>query len=138
MAKRKMRTAGCFLEYEGRFVILHRRSDEPDGNTWGLPAGKVNAAETDEDAILREVEEETGYKASKEELEFLEEYIFDFPDLYLEFPTYRISPKEFPPITCNPREHTEFKWVTAQECDTIPNLIRGLNDLLRRTGYIKE
>ena len=137
MAKQKMRTVGCFMEYDSKFIILHRRPDEPDGNTWGLPAGKVNAAESDEDAILREIAEETGYKASKDELELLGTYIFEFPDLYLEFPTYHLSLKQHIEVEYNLDEHTNFKWVTAQECYGMPNLIRGFHDLLKRVGYIK-
>jgi len=33
MAKRKIRTTGCFMEYDGKFVILHRYPDRPDGDT---------------------------------------------------------------------------------------------------------
>ena len=36
-----MKVVGCFLEYDGRFVIVHRHAHKVDGDTWGLPGGKV-------------------------------------------------------------------------------------------------
>ncbi|MDP3987078.1 MAG: NUDIX hydrolase [Nanoarchaeota archaeon] len=137
MAKR-LRTTGCFIEYNGKFLILHRHSNKVDGNTWGLPAGKVDSGETDEQTILREVREETGYEATKDELEFLGQYDFDFGDLFLEFPTYRLVLKQPVEVVHNPDEHVGWKWVTAGECYAMPNLIRGFHDLLERTGYIKQ
>ena len=138
MAKRKIRTTGCFMEYDGKFVILHRYPDRPDGDTWGLPAGKVDADETDEQTILREIKEETGYNAVKEELEFLGDYVFGFPDLYLEFPTYRLKLKQPIDVKHKLDEHVGYKWVTGEECYAMPNLIRGFHDLLERTGYVKN
>ncbi len=135
MAKRSIRTVGCFIEREGRFLILHRRPGTADGGRWGLPAGKIEEGETDEEAILREIAEETGHKAAREELEFLGDFRFDFPDLHVEFPTYRLVLERPIEVKHNPAEHTEWRWVTSEECDAMPDLIRGFHDLLRRTGY---
>lgn len=131
MPKPKIRVAGCFVEYGGKFLILHRIEGKPDGNTWGLVAGKVNDKETDEHTIIREIKEETGYNASHDELKFLGDYIYDFPDLYLEFPTYRLALPELIEIRLKTSEHTEYKWVTPEECLAMKDTIRGLDkDLL--------
>jgi 8-oxo-dGTP diphosphatase len=41
-------------------VLVHR----PQYDDWSLPKGKVDPGETDEEAALREVEEETGLKTT--------------------------------------------------------------------------
>jgi 8-oxo-dGTP diphosphatase len=41
-------------------VLLVRRARPPAVGTWSLPGGKVEADETNEEAIVREVHEETG------------------------------------------------------------------------------
>jgi len=43
-------------------LLVHR----PRYNDWTFPKGKVDPGESDEDAAIREVEEETGYRCSLE------------------------------------------------------------------------
>jgi len=133
-----MRVVGCFLEHGDKFVILLRHGHKPDGNTWGLPSGKVEAGENDIEAAVRELEEETGYKAHPSELEHLGD--FDFvssssqPYVYA---TYRASLKDLHEVRLEDAAHAEFEWVTAKSCNTKPNLIPGFHELLRLTGHIK-
>ena len=133
-----MRVVGCFLEYQNKFLLLHRHPEKSQGDTWGLPAGKVHEGENDEEAMVRELEEETGYRASKDELVSLGDHLFEFPDLHLEFPTFKVVLTKPIDVKLHADEHIAFRWVTAEECDAMPELIRGLHDLLRRVGYIKQ
>jgi len=135
---KKLRTVGCFLELGGKFLLLHRHPDKPQGNTWGLPAGKVDPGETDLQALLREVWEETGYTISPDKLEFLGDQVFDFPHLHLNFPTYRVILDQPHEVAHRPGEHQAYKWVTPEECYAMPDLIEGLHDLLERVGYIQK
>ncbi len=50
---------GAVILDEGR-VLLIRRGHEPLKGTWSLPGGAVETGETLEDALVREVLEETG------------------------------------------------------------------------------
>jgi 8-oxo-dGTP diphosphatase len=133
-----MRVVGCFLEFDDRFVILLRRSHKPDGNTWGLPSGKVESNESDEDAILRELHEETGYKARATELQHIDNYEFmsgsNQPYTYI---TYRIKLKDQHQLTLEDAAHADYKWVTANECYAKADLISGFHELLKLVGYIK-
>ena len=132
-----MRVVGCFLEFEGKFVILHRRSHKPDGNTWGLPSGKVESNETDLEAVIRELQEETGYKADASELSLIGE--FDFvtsrgePSTYVPF---RLTLKTPHSVRLEEEAHSDSRWVTPEECDAMPDLIPGLHLLLRKTGHL--
>jgi 8-oxo-dGTP diphosphatase len=44
---------------EGRLLLI-RRGHEPGRGLWSIPGGKVHDSESDEDAVAREVLEETG------------------------------------------------------------------------------
>lgn len=48
------------LIYDGPRVLLVKRGNEPLKDYWSLPGGAVEAGETLEEALLREVLEETG------------------------------------------------------------------------------
>lgn len=52
--------AGIMYIAGDRVLLLRRRPEASNGNTWGFPAGKVEIGETARDAALREFNEETG------------------------------------------------------------------------------
>jgi 8-oxo-dGTP pyrophosphatase MutT (NUDIX family) len=133
-----MRVVGCLLEYNERFVILLRNAHKPDGNTWGLPGGKVERDETDMEAIVRELEEETGYRARQTEVEYLGNFDFisssNRPFTYV---TFRVKLHKAHNLRLEKAAHADHQWVTARECYAKPDLIFGLHELLKMIGYVK-
>jgi len=133
-----MRVVGCFLEYDGKFVLVHRLPHKPDGDTWGLPSGKVEQNESDLDALRRELYEETGYKADSKEVEALGEHDFISPrGDTVRYVSYRVRLTNFHKVEIEKAAHSEYKWVSVKEADTMNNLIHGLHDLFRLVGFIK-
>ena len=55
-------TTLCYIEKDGKYLMLHRTSKENDANKdkWIGVGGKLEAGESPEDCLLREVKEETG------------------------------------------------------------------------------
>ena len=50
----------CAVVAEGRFVLVLRRVFDPGAGGWAFPAGHVEPGESAEEAIRRELVEETG------------------------------------------------------------------------------
>jgi len=57
---RRTTATAVVFDTQGR-ILLHRRSDN---NNWALPGGIIEVGETADQAIMREVKEETGYDVS--------------------------------------------------------------------------
>ena len=129
-----MKIVGCFLEYNGKFVILLRHSHKPNGDTWGLPAGKVESGESNETAILRELYEETGYKAITSQLNLLGDYEFGEGKSAYSFIVYRIVLNEPYDVQIEAAAHAEYQWIDPVICYQLPNLIPDFHDLLERVG----
>lgn len=57
-----LQTTLCYLEQDGKYLMLHRVSKKPDVNKdkWIGVGGKFRPGETPEECLLREVLEETG------------------------------------------------------------------------------
>ena len=121
-----IRVAGCVIKHQNKFLILLKHSDHFEGGTWTLPCGKVEEGESDLEAVKREVLEETGLNISEKEFVFIEEYINENKERRVDFVAFKTKLEELPEINLNPKEHTDFKWVTRKECLEIPNLVFGL------------
>ncbi len=48
----------------GDRILLILRGHEPEAGRWSLPGGRIEAGETDEQALVREVREETGLEVA--------------------------------------------------------------------------
>jgi mutator protein MutT len=55
---------------DGKILILKRAPDDEYGNMWCLPGGKVDFGQTAEEAIKREVEEETSLECTSAQFLF--------------------------------------------------------------------
>lgn len=132
-----MRVVGCFLEFDGKFLLVHRHAHKIDGDTWGLPSGKVEDGESDDEAIQRELFEETGYKAEFSQFEKLGEFDFVTPRKdTITYVTYRVILDAFHEVVLEEAAHSEYKWVTVDKADRMDDLIHGLHDLFRLVNYI--
>ena len=56
--------AAGVLERDGRLLICRRRADQPHPGKWEFPGGKVEAGETPEVALVRELREELGIESA--------------------------------------------------------------------------
>ena len=56
------KTATAIIEFPNNKILLIKRGTVVFRGYWALPGGKVDAGETVEEAVVREVREETGLK----------------------------------------------------------------------------
>jgi ADP-ribose pyrophosphatase YjhB (NUDIX family) len=60
MADRVIQCVGALVYDDAGRLLMIQRGTEPDRGRWSLPGGRIEAGESDADALAREVREETG------------------------------------------------------------------------------
>lgn len=121
---------GCFIEHDGKFLLLRRHLHKANGDKWGLPAGKMDVGENTKQAVLREIKEETGLKLSETHLIYFDSlYVRDgaFDIEWHMFSTQLDTPVS---IKVNPEEHLEYRWVSPNEALQM-DLIHDLPESIR-------
>src|SRR5712691_10819704 len=60
VAVRRIPCVGAVIKDDAGRLLLIKRGHEPGKGLWSVPGGRVEAGETDQEALVREVREETG------------------------------------------------------------------------------
>ncbi len=107
-------TAGIARNREGKYFVGKRKASSNLDICWEFPGGKVEPAETPEQALKREFQEEFGVDIQVGEL-FCTGMFTNHSDEY-KLQAYRIKLQGSPEC----REHLEIDWKTLDELHTLP------------------
>lgn len=126
--KPKFEVVSCFVEYQNKILLLLRQDHKSEPNTYWVPAGKVSSWENINEAILREISEETGLKL--DDLNYFKKVYVQYPTYEFIYHIYHKKLKEQPQIKINPEEHKEYIWRSPQEA-LEENLIQELDTCIK-------
>lgn len=126
----KFKVVSCFIEYNGEILMLKRQTFKPQPNTYGLPAGKVEKGETVEQAMLREVKEETGIELENEKYEFYKIKYVSQDNIQFTYYSYFCKLDYKPDVKINPNEHQLYLWITPKDAMKL-NLIQDGDNCLK-------
>ena len=116
----KFEVVSCFVEHDGKILLLHRHDNKPQGNTWGAPAGKVDGEDLTS-AIIREVFEEIGVRLN--DVSYFGKAYVRYPEYDFVYHIFHKKLDYLAEIILNPAEHMAYRWVTPKE-SLMLNLIR--------------
>jgi len=125
--------ACALIDPDRRVLIAQRPEGKSLAGLWEFPGGKVEAGETPEAALIRELEEELGISTKTACLAPLSFASHSYDDFHLLMPLYVCRKWQGTPQA---REHTALKWVRAQSLRDYPMppadepLVAALCDLL--------
>jgi 8-oxo-dGTP diphosphatase len=105
-ARRVITVTAGIMERDGKILVARRKPGKHMGGKWEFPGGKMEAGETPQQTLARELEEELAVRA--EVGGFLCSAAWEGDGLSLELLVYRVLSLEGEPVL---REHQEIRWV---------------------------
>lgn len=104
---------GAVIVRDGRVLML-RRIRIPEAGMWDLPGGKVDLGETMEDAVTREVREETGLDATVKELIAVSDHIVPEDEMHFVVLGFLMD-ADGEPTNMEPNKHSEMAWIPLDD-----------------------
>jgi len=125
--------AVALVDADRRVLIAQRPEGKSLAGLWEFPGGKLEAGETPEQALIRELEEELGISTKSACLAPVSFASHSYETFHLLMPLYVCRKWQGTPVA---REHAALKWVRPQALRDYPMppadepLIAALCDLL--------
>lgn len=127
-----IRVVAAIIIDDGKVFATQRGYGEfKDG--WEFPGGKIDAGETPEEALVREIKEELDTEV--EVIELLDTVEYDYPKFHLSMDCFICKIKSGDLVL---KEHEAAKWLTKETLDSVEWLPadQGLIENLKK--YLKE
>ena len=99
---------------KGNMVFATQRGYGPCKDWWEFPGGKIEAGETPEAALSREIREEL--KAEILVGDYIDTVEYDYPEFHLSMRCYWATIEKGKPVLL---EHEAARWLTAAELDDV-------------------
>ncbi len=114
-----MKISIACIAFDGKNILIaHRNPTGQMGGRWEFPGGKVEAGESEEDAVRREFNEEFGINVNVGEK--IAETFFMHNNEQVALHAYEITvPHDGIEKKYVLSEHTEYKWVSPAEIPTL-------------------
>lgn len=127
LEKMPIPTVDAVVSFEGKFLLL-KRNNPPVKGEWWLPGGRIRKGEALEDAVKREVLEETGLECEiVRQIGVINQI---FPECHT-ISIYYLMKATSPEVRIN-EEHSDYKWFSVLPKDCHPYLRTMVENALRK------
>jgi 8-oxo-dGTP diphosphatase len=130
--RRRIPCVGAIIKDPGGRLLLIRRGHAPEAGRWSLPGGRVEPGESDQQAVIREIREETGLEIECDQLVGSVKRISP-PDAVLEIRDYAATVTGGVLVAGD--DAAEVRWVSPAELARLP-LTSGLAETLAGWGVL--
>ena len=110
-------SAVALIDVEGRILLAQRPEGKSMAGLWEFPGGKIEAGETPEAALIRELHEELGISTWESCLAPLTFASHSYDDFHLLMPLFACRKWEGIPM---PKEGQTLKWVKSRDLKLYP------------------
>ena len=103
-------SVGIIRNADGEIYITQRAADSHMAHKWEFPGGKIEAGETPEEAVIRELQEEVGIAATS--LHQFDKLEYQFPDRHITLWVWMVDGWEGEPWG---KEGQPGRWVAQRD-----------------------
>lgn len=122
--------AFIYKEEEKKILMVNNK-----GEGWSLPGGAVEKMETLEQAVIREVKEETNLIIEIDEILAVNEAFFESKKHHALFITFKATIIESEISIMDKEEITEIAWIDIEEANELmPYYPNGVSSLLKNSS----
>lgn len=100
---------------EGQVLIAKRPLHKSQGGLWEFPGGKIEANETAQVALLRELQEEVGVDFSSARMTDLIELSFTYPDIQVQLDVFLLRADKSAIKATYGAEGQEVRWAAVED-----------------------
>ncbi|HIY23763.1 MAG TPA: (deoxy)nucleoside triphosphate pyrophosphohydrolase [Candidatus Brachybacterium merdigallinarum] len=115
MEKAVIRVVGAIVERDGAVFAARRNPERSAGGLWEFPGGKVEACESPEEALRRELQEELGVDATIGP--FIERSLSDVGNSRIELSCYAVHFEGDDPVASS--DHDAMQWVPLDDLSSL-------------------
>lgn len=109
--------AGVLVDKRGRLLLAKRPKGKSMAGLWEFPGGKIEAGETPEQALARELREELSIEAEAEDMDPFSFASHAYEGFHLLMPVFMLHKWAGQP---EPREGQELEWVSPDHLGDYP------------------
>lgn len=121
-----IQAAAAVVQTEGTVLVTRRHPNKTQGGMWEFPGGGSMAGEQPLDTLFRELEEETGIRADKEQVTFLKRVYFAPYHLFLYVYLVKKDVK-FTDLRLQDTEIMQAKFVTPEELAKMQDIMTKMD-----------
>lgn len=111
-----IRVVGAIVERDGAVFAARRNPDRSAGGLWEFPGGKIEAGESAEEALRRELQEELNVDVSVGP--FVDQSRSDVGSVRIELSCYAAEFEGDDPVSSS--DHDAMQWVPLTELSSLP------------------
>jgi len=96
---------------DGKVLLEDRERINKHGEHWSFFGGSLKEGETKEQALVREIKEETGLVIPAAELKYFTKVFVRYPDKDFIYHMFSLKLVDLPDIKLSDGEHQQYQWV---------------------------